>query len=739
MKTHTNDFKNNIKTFGREIDAKITYTLNSETIELGAEELNSVVPHYEGAILKSVMKQLDLDSNVDMPLNTVLNVQFGVKVGNSYEYINFGNYVVYSSEKQEDTSSWKITCYDKMLYSMKNYAGLTVSYPITIRNYLASICSYLGIGFANASDTFANYDKEIEKELYLGQGYTFRDVLDEIAQATASTICINNSDNLEIRYITDTSDTIDEDFLKDVNVNFGKKYGPINSIVLSRSAESDNVYLRDDESIEENGLCEIKIVDNQIMNWNDRADYLEDILDQLDGLEYYLNDFSSPGITYYDLCDRYNVSIGENTYSCVMLNDEINITQGLEENIHTDMPSQGETDYTKADKTDRRIDQVYLIVDKQNGTIESLVSAVGEQSTQISTLSQSVNQISARVEDVNDGTVTGVTSIASVNLEKVAEGSPYYIQIYPIINDIARTYPYKSLYPSATTYLKIRKLRFTNTTTNATFDYEIPYDLFYLDENTYDEFVLDSENESCYIKRRVGFDANDDKYKLSQEQTVTLTYPSISLTAGNYTVELLGYTSGYIKVSLNAVVKWATKAELAVTAESITSSVSSTYATKTELGDEVTELNSTITQTAGEINLEVAKKVNTSDYTGAKIVAKINDTGSSIQIEADHIDLTGKTIALTSDNINITSTYLDIATNGTVSLTDGGSPYGILPRLKITDGNGVYEAYMGSASYIIYKNNVAQFYLSMASGYPSIVLTDGTNTTTISPTGVVTT
>ena len=77
------------------------------------------------------------------------------------------------------------------------------------------------------------------------------------------------------------------------------------------------------------------------MNRNDRSDYLPDIFSKLGGLEYYLNDFSSTGICYYDLCDRYTINIGEEYYSCVMLNDEINITQGLEENIYTEMPEQG--------------------------------------------------------------------------------------------------------------------------------------------------------------------------------------------------------------------------------------------------------------------------------------------------------------------------------------------------------------------------------------------------------------
>lgn len=393
MKTHTSTYKNKIKLLGREINSKITYLSNGVVVELGMEDLNSITPHYEGEILKSVMKQLDIESTVDIPVGTQIIYQFGLKVDEVeiagvltpiYEWMNFGNYIVFSSEKQEDTRSWKIVAYDKMLYAMKDYENVYYQFPMTIRDYIGEICTTLGLTFANSSDTFANYDKILTQDMFLDAngaflGYTFRDVLDQLSEVTASTICINGSDQLEVRYITDTSDTIDEEYLKDINVNFGEKYGPVNSIVLSRSAGADNVYLRDDQSITLNGLCEIKISDNQIMNGNDRSDYLTDILTQLDGLEYYINDFSSTGITYYELCDKYNISVDNNTYQCVMFNDEINVTQGIEELIHTDMPEQGETDYTKADKTDRKINQAYAIVDKQNNTITNFVSQVTEQ------------------------------------------------------------------------------------------------------------------------------------------------------------------------------------------------------------------------------------------------------------------------------------------------------------------------------------------------------------------------
>lgn len=383
MKAHTQDYKNNLKGV-KEIDSIITIG----NTELTSDQINSANLHYEGNILKSVMKQLDLVLTEPLEVGTELNYKLGVKAedDDNFEYMDYGQFIVKEIEKQEDTNTYKLTCYDKMLLSMKNYEDMGITYPITIKNYLGEVCTYLGLTFANSNDTFPNYDKQIKKELYLDEdmnslGYTFRDVLDEIAQATASTICINDDDEVEVRYITNSGDTINEEFIKNTRASFDELYGPINSIVLSRSADSDSVFLQDDESIQENGLHELKISDNQIMNDNDRSDYLEDILEQLDGLTFNTNDFESIGITYLELCDRYNVSLRGNTYSCVMFNDEIEVNNGLNETIYTDMPQETKTDYTKADKTDRKINQTYIIADKQQGEIEALVSKTNNLDT----------------------------------------------------------------------------------------------------------------------------------------------------------------------------------------------------------------------------------------------------------------------------------------------------------------------------------------------------------------------
>ena len=222
MKTHTSNFKEEIKLLGKQQDVRITYTINDEQIVLGSEDINSATPNYKASLLKSVMKGLDLDSNTNIPLGTEIKFEYGLLVNGAYEYLNYGNYIVYSSEKQEDTLSYKIKCYDKLLYSMKDYEALDVTYPITIYEYLKKLCEKIGLTMKEAN--FANMSRQLPSDLFNGLGYTYRDVLDQIAETTGGCICLTLDDKVEVRYINETADTIDEEYINDTNVNFGEKY-----------------------------------------------------------------------------------------------------------------------------------------------------------------------------------------------------------------------------------------------------------------------------------------------------------------------------------------------------------------------------------------------------------------------------------------------------------------------------------------------------------------------------------
>lgn len=675
MKQHTAEFKQELTKMGKQIDSVITYTLNNETITLH-DELYAVTPMFEANLLKSVMKQLDVESSVMIPYGTVINYKLGLLVGENYEYLDYGNYIVYSNEKQEDTDTYKITCFDKMLNSMKPYEEIQGTYPITIKEYLTVLAQKIGLTVKDTN--FYNYSLQIHEDLYKDLNYTYRDVLDEIAQATGSFIVINKDDQLEVKYPSDTGDTINEDFFKDTNVNFSKKYGPVNSIVLSRGAESDNVYIQDEDSIRENGLCELKIKDNQIMNFNDRSDYLEGLLSALDGIEYYENDYDSIGILYYDIGDYYNVQIGDKTYKCIMLNSEINVTSGIEEIIHTDLPEQTETDYTKADKTDRRINQTTLIVDKQNQIIQGLVTNVDEQNDKITQIQQTADDIELQVSNMYNATKT-VRANKTVVLPKCIKGYLLKLRILGNNTVFDRLYPADDLYPSDTLYPRgDSRVVVTDKDGNSQV-YELRVSsVLRANSETFDEYIL--ENNYAKIIRRVNADGTT---KINEETEVIGTY-TIYLAQDENTIEIQNYDGilEAVYVEQNAYTdQFATKIEMNsaidVSQDSVITTVNkkliNEYSTSEEVSAEidgevsnaVTEMTSTITQTAESINSEVRKKVGKDE-----VISSINQSAEAVQIDANKISLNGKTINLNSENVAIQSNNFNVDSNGNMSCSN---------------------------------------------------------------------
>ena len=198
MRKHTKEFKSSISTFGRELDSKIT-VLGTELI-LEKEDLFSITPITNSALLKTVMKEVDFESKKQIGIGQEVNIKSGVKVNGEYEYIDYGNYSVYKSEYKAETDTYSHICYDKMLKTMIDYTPLDITYPINLREYITAIATKCGLEFADKNSTFANYNTAINEDHFSNGNYTFRDVLDYIAQLVGGWLCINDNDELEIRY-----------------------------------------------------------------------------------------------------------------------------------------------------------------------------------------------------------------------------------------------------------------------------------------------------------------------------------------------------------------------------------------------------------------------------------------------------------------------------------------------------------------------------------------------------------
>lgn len=441
-----------------------------------------------------------------------------------------------------------------------------------------------------------------------------------------------------------------------------KSIGPINSIVLARAGESDKIYKKDQNSIELNGLCELMIKENQFMNFNDRVDYLQELSDKLFGVKYYLNDFVSTGIMYYDLLDMYNIEIFGKTYNCLMLNDEQDITQGLEENIHTDRPETSETDYKKADTTDRKINQTYLIVDKQNQKIEGVISQIGDRSQKTTTITADIDGLNSKVSNVADltNTISGTKTIALENciagnlLELHIRGNNTVFDYLTLSDDLIL---------SDDLYLKGDSIIVVTDSKGNSKEYELGIkEVLRQNGTAYDEYIL--KDGKAQIIRRINKDGNiKDNEEIEElgDFSIDLSDGTNTISIKNYTAEISAkyalknsYTDIFAsKVEMNSEIKqtseeitlatnkklenYSTTTEMnsaiTVKANEITSNVSQTYETK----ENATKQYATIKQTTDGITTEVGKKVGNDE-----VISKINQSAEQIQIDADKISLERK-------------------------------------------------------------------------------------------------
>lgn len=461
MKVHTSAFKEEINKMGRQIDGKIYYSVNynlasetndllitennlqlfseqineSERFEIQNENIFSMSFINNGDILCSLMKEFDFESNIELKVGTQVNPYFGVLVNGEYEYLDYGKYIIKSREYNLDTETWNYVCYDKMMLFMIDYEPINITYPTQIRNFLLKICEKIGVNFEHqtVNDTTWYPDGEqiiIYDELFKDKGYTYRDVLDKISEVYAGNFLINKNNNLSIHRLAPLpssveekyADTFDETFLKDSKTSFNKKIGPINRVVVVDSQNNIEYPSTINVSSEEtNDVNELRITDNEFTFNGHESDIANTILTEISGLEYYYCDFKTAGICYLDFLDRFKVTYKNKEYPCLLLNNEITITTGIEENIFADENKQilnNDSNYSTSILNSK---ETSFIVNKQTNEIKSKVSQE-EMSTAITQTADEINNEVAKKVG-NDEIISKINQSAEqiqINANKIS-------------------------------------------------------------------------------------------------------------------------------------------------------------------------------------------------------------------------------------------------------------------------------------------------------------------------------
>lgn len=377
MITVSNDFKNAMKQPIKELQAYIKIT-ETEQIK-SSDDLISFKISCEAGLCKTAMRKLEAsilgEHNL---LGKWVNVGFGVKLPTgTFEYLDYGSFLITQITTVKDTGVTTITGYDKMINSMTTYSPLSIDYPINLYNYTKTLCEVCGLELGN--DTFPVHGTwPITQDLWENiNGITYRDIFMQIAQVTCTTCVIGVDDKVYFKEIYDTEETLTYDNLKKLKLE--PIYGEINSVVLSRTPQEDNIYMQDDESIEEYGLTEFKIENNEIID-KDRDVAMTPIYNALHGISYYPFEAETEGLGWYEIGD--NIDIINNTddiFNTTIFNYTIQVDGGIKETLKATAETKTQTQYQYATTIAKRLTNTEIVVNKQEQYIENLVTDMYEE------------------------------------------------------------------------------------------------------------------------------------------------------------------------------------------------------------------------------------------------------------------------------------------------------------------------------------------------------------------------
>lgn len=218
---------------------------------------------------------------------------------------------------------------------------------------------------------------QVTQELWENiDGITYRDIFTQIAQATGST-CIIHDDKVYFKPLTDTNESLTYDNM--FKLKLEDKYGEINSVVLGRDpVVGEDVFIKDDNSIAENGLTEYRISNNEIVD-KDRENAIKPIYDALYGIYYYPFEATTEGLGWYEIGDNFNIVTDTgNVYNTSLFNFSITMDGSLKETLKTVAESKTQTQYQYATSISKRVKNAEIIVNKQEGNIQSLITDVYE-------------------------------------------------------------------------------------------------------------------------------------------------------------------------------------------------------------------------------------------------------------------------------------------------------------------------------------------------------------------------
>ncbi|MEG0415412.1 MAG: tail fiber domain-containing protein [Erysipelothrix sp.] len=341
-------------------------------------------------------------------------LSYGYKFDGEEDYLTFGPFKVVEQSYDEKTKKSTFIAYDLMYEFCKEYKMDFKEFPMKADKYLEEISHVIGV-----ENEITTIPYVIKQDYYNGTGYEVRRAVENVVELS-NQIAFFRYGKLTNKSFEEVDVTLTKSNLTGFTIL--PQFGPVDSLVLSRTPQEDNVYpaVVNPETVKH----EVKISNNLIVDL-ERENVIDTLFPRYEDLTLQPFSLSTIGLGFLELGDIVKASIDDKSYDLTILGKELVITNGIKETLFCEEVSKSSTKYQYASDSRRNQITTELLVDKQKGEIKSLIKEVGDRTDKDTSITQDVDSINAKVQSISVGT----NLILNLNalLDMVNNTYPYYI------------------------------------------------------------------------------------------------------------------------------------------------------------------------------------------------------------------------------------------------------------------------------------------------------------------------
>lgn len=198
MLSVSSGFKNAIKQLDVMSDGKVDIFDGVTTLNLTSDDISKIEIYGSAFNNDKVLGNLaqhsltlellgDKTKLITLGTEKTARVWIGVKVGASYEYVQFQDFIITEVKYNDTTRITKVLGTDSLIKLNKEWVDSNV-YPITLKTYLESVLSHCGLSLENTS--FSNSGFSITSQP-ISNYVSCKEVVERVAELALSFVTIN--------------------------------------------------------------------------------------------------------------------------------------------------------------------------------------------------------------------------------------------------------------------------------------------------------------------------------------------------------------------------------------------------------------------------------------------------------------------------------------------------------------------------------------------------------------------